>query len=101
MLSHTVFFTLTDSSDAACQTLIDAANKYLKPHDGISYFGIVKLATEYDRPVNDRDFHIALNVVFETKEAHDIYQVSEMHLAFIAQGQPNWATVRVFDAYVD
>ncbi len=101
MLSHTVFFTLTDSSDTACQNLIDAANKYLKPHDGIAYFGVGKLATEYDRPVNDRDFHIALNVVFETKEAHDVYQVSEMHLEFIAQQKSNWASVRVFDAHVN
>ncbi|MFY9254838.1 MAG: Dabb family protein [Fuerstiella sp.] len=101
MLSHTVFFTLKDSSDAACQFLVDAAHKFLKPHDGIAYFGIGKLAAEYDRPVNDREFHIALNVVFDTKEAHDVYQVSEKHLEFIALGKENWDKVRVFDAYVD
>lgn len=101
MLSHTVFFTLKDSSDAACQKLIDAGHKFLKPHDGIVFFGLGRLAAEYDRPVNDRVFHIALNVVFQNKEAHDVYQVSAMHLEFIADGKENWEQVRVFDAYVD
>ncbi len=100
MLSHTVFFTLKDSSDEACQTLIDACHEYLTKHDGIKLLAAGRLAAEYDRPVNDRGFHVALNVVFETKEAHDVYQVSENHLAFIAKGKDNWEQVRVFDAMV-
>ncbi|MEZ6123670.1 MAG: Dabb family protein [Planctomycetaceae bacterium] len=101
MLSHMVYFTLKDSSDSACQTLVDACQKYLKPHDGIQFFAAGTLAPEFDRPVNDRAFHVALHVVFDTKASHDAYQVSENHLAFIAEGLPNWETVRVFDAYVE
>ena len=100
MLSHMVYFTLKDSSEAAKTQLVDACLKYLKPHDGIQFFAAGTLAAEFDRPVNDRDFHVALHVVFDTKESHDVYQVSENHLAFIEQGKPNWETVRVFDAYV-
>ncbi len=101
MLSHTVFFTLKDSSEAACQKLIDCGHNFLKPHEGIVFFGIGRLAGEFDRPVNDRDFHIALNVVFDNKDSHDVYQVSEKHLQFITDGQENWEQVRVFDASVD
>ena len=101
MLSHTVFFTLKDSSDAACQTLIDTCHKFLTKHDGISFFGAGRLAAEYDRPVNDQAFHVALNVVFESRAAHDVYQVSENHLAFIAASKDNWDQVRVFDADVN
>ncbi|MCA9050043.1 MAG: Dabb family protein, partial [Planctomycetaceae bacterium] len=58
-------------------------------------------AAEFERPVNDREFHVALHVVFDTKESHDVYQTSESHLKFIELGKPNWKQVRVFDAWVD
>lgn len=101
MLSHMVYFTLKDSSDAAQQTLVEACQKFLKPHDGIQFFAVGKLASEFDRPVNVTDFHVALHVVFDTKDSHDVYQVSEKHLAFIEQSKENWEAIRVFDAYVD
>ena len=101
MLSHMVYFTLKDSSDAACSKLVDACQTYLKPHDGVKFFAAGRLAPEFDRPVNDREFHVALHVVFDTKESHDVYQTSENHLKFIAEGKDNWKKVRVFDAYVD
>ena len=101
MLSHMVYFTLKDSSDEACQTLIDACQELLKPHDGIQFFAAGRLAPEFERPVNVRDFHVALHVVFDTKDSHDVYQVSEKHLGFIERGKDNWDQVRVFDAYVD
>lgn len=101
MLSHMVYFTLKDSSEAAQQTLVDACQKYLKNHDGVTFFAAGKLASEFERPVNVRDFHVALHVIFDTKESHDTYQVSEDHLTFIAEGKENWEQVRVFDAYVN
>jgi hypothetical protein len=101
MLSHMVYFTLKDSSDEACQKIVDAGQEFLKPHDGIQFFAVGRVAPEFERPVNDRDFHVALHVVFDTKESHDVYQVSANHLAFIQQGKDNWEQVRVFDAYVD
>ncbi|MEO2015191.1 MAG: Dabb family protein [Fuerstiella sp.] len=101
MLSHMVYFTLKDSSEKACQKLVDACHEFLKPHDGIQFFAAGLLAPEFDRPVNVQDFHVALHVVFDTKDTHDVYQVSDKHLAFIEQGKSNWDQVRVFDAYVN
>ncbi|HIK90986.1 MAG TPA: Dabb family protein [Planctomycetes bacterium] len=101
MLSHMVYFTLKDSSEEACQKLVGACQKFLKPHDGIQFFAAGRLDPEFERPVNVQDFHVALHVVFDTKESHDVYQVSEKHLAFIEQGKDNWDQVRVLDAYVD
>jgi Stress responsive A/B Barrel Domain len=100
MLSHMVYFTLNDSSDAACQQLVDACHKYLKSHDGVEFFAAGTLESDLARPVNDRDFHVALHVVFDTRASHDVYQVSEDHLAFIDQNKANWSKVRVFDANV-
>ncbi len=98
MLVHSVFFTLKDASDAACQELVEACNRHLSGHAGVRFFGAGRLAAQYDRPVNDRAYHVALTLVFETAEDHDRYQVSERHQAFIAANRANWEKVRVFDA---
>lgn len=100
MLSHTVFFTLKDSSSEACDQLVAACHKYLKQHDGIRLLSAGPRTPDLQRPVNDQEFHVALVVVFESREAHDVYQVSENHEAFIAEQKHNWETVRVFDADV-
>ena len=99
-LPSVVFFTLKDSSDAAIQTLLDACHKYLKDHPGVVYFGAGTLAKEYARPVNDHAFHVCLNVVFDSRASHDIYQTAPDHLKFIADHKESWEKVRVFDADV-
>jgi hypothetical protein len=48
--------------------------------------------------VNDRDHDVALTIVFESRAAHDAYQVADRHEQFIAEAAPTWAKVRVFDA---
>ncbi|REJ90754.1 MAG: Dabb family protein, partial [Planctomycetota bacterium] len=49
----------------------------------------------------DRDFHVALHVVFEDRAAHDRYQPSDSHQQFIEQNRDTWSQVRVFDSIVD
>lgn len=99
MLSHTVYFALNDASEAAQQRLVDAAKKYLVDHPGIVFFGVGKLCKELARPVNDHDFEIGINLVFESKEAHDSYQIAPLHQKFIEEMKSNWKKVRVFDSY--
>ncbi len=100
MLSHDVYFTLKDSSDEAADRLVAACHRYLKDHDGVEFFAAGTLGQEFQREVNDRDFHVALHVVFTDKAAHDAYQTVEDHLTFIAENKDNWERVRVFDSYV-
>ena len=99
-LGHMVYFTLKDSSPAAIETLVGAAKKYLSGHPGTVYFGAGTLVPDLDRPVNQRDFHVALHVVFESRAAHDAYQTDERHLKFIEENKGNWDAVKVFDADV-
>lgn len=99
-LAHMVYFTLKDASAAAQQALIEACHKYLKGHPGEVYFSAGTLVPDLARPVNDRAFHVSLNVVFESRKAHDDYQVASRHIQFIEENKPNWASVRVFDSYV-
>ncbi len=101
MLAHHVYFTLKDNSAAAQASLVAACKKYLAGHAGVVFFAAGTLAAELARPVNDRNFDVALAVVFTDKAAHDAYQESERHAAFIAESKDNWQTVRVFDADVE
>ncbi len=100
MLSHTVYFTLNDSSPEACETLVNAAKKYLSSHAGTVFFAAGTLEESLNRPVNDLDFDVVLHVVFESRQAHDDYQVADLHNQFIEENKANWAKVRVFDANV-
>ena len=97
---HMVFFTLRDASPVAQAHLVSACEAFLADHPGTLHFSAGVLA-DTSRDVIDRDFHVALHVVFANRAAHDAYQVAERHHQFIAENQSNWAKVRVFDSYVD
>ena len=100
MLAHNVFFTLKDPTDEAIEHLVSECHKYLKDHAGVAFFAAGTLNTELNRPVNDHDFHVALHVIFETKQHQDDYQVSDTHKQFIAENNESWQQVRVFDSDV-
>lgn len=101
MLAHNVFFCLNDASPAAKAKLVAACKKYLSGHPGTVFFAAGTLAEECDRPVNDRDFDVALHVIFKDKAAHDVYQTAARHLKFIDENKDNWKKVRVFDSIVE
>jgi hypothetical protein len=95
-LSHAVYFTLKDRTPAAAAQLVAGCRKWLTGHPGTLSFSVGTVA-DYDRQVNDRDFDVALVIVFESHDAHDVYQQAERHDAFIAEHAPTWAKVLVFD----
>jgi hypothetical protein len=101
MLSHSVFFSLHDASPAAVDRLVAACKTYLSGHAGTCFFSVGRLAKECQRPVNDRDFDVALHVVFTDLAVHDAYQQAPRHLKFIEENKANWKQVRVFDAHVE
>ncbi len=97
-LAHIVYFTLADSSAQKIQELVSACHKYLSNHPGTVYFSVGTLNPDLSRPVNDRDYHVALHVVFDSRDAHDAYQIASRHIQFIEENKSNWAKVRVFDS---
>jgi hypothetical protein len=100
-IAHNVFFSLKDPSEANKKAMVLACNKYLKDHPGVVFFAAGLLEPELARPVNDRDFDIALHVVFASRADHDRYQDAPLHNQFIAEQKEGWAKVRVFDSVVD
>ena len=99
-LAHMVFFQLADDSAESRERLVKACQQYLGDHEGTVYFSVGVLAEDLDRDVNDRDFDVALHVVFRDRAAHDRYQTHERHLKFIEENRQLWSKVRVFDSYL-
>jgi quinol monooxygenase YgiN len=100
MLGHMVYFTLKDRSPQAVAKLVEACRQYLSGHPGTVFFAAGTLVEDLARPVNQRDWDVALQLVFESREAHDQYQQHPRHLQFIEENKANWEKVRVYDAYV-
>jgi hypothetical protein len=100
-LAHDVYFALNDPSAEAKAKLTAACRKYLTGHEGTVFFAVGTLAGELDRPVNDRDYDVALHVYFRDKAAHDKYQDAPRHSQFIKEMEGNWKKVRVFDSWVE
>jgi heme-degrading monooxygenase HmoA len=101
MLAHMVYFTLKDRNDAALAQMLAACQKYLSGHPGTLFFAVGKVVPDLTRPVNVTDFDVALQLVFENREAHDAYQTHPRHVQFIEENKANWERVRVFDSYVE
>ena len=100
-LAHDVYFSLNDASALARAELVAACRKHLTGHEGTLSFSVGVLAADLARPVNDRDFDIALHITFESRAAHDAYQEHPRHKQFIAEQQKNWKRVRVFDSQLE
>lgn len=100
MLGHMVYFTLKDRGQAAIDKLIADCRQYLTDHPGTVFFAVGTLVPDLRRPVNQTDFDVALQVVFQDRQAHDAYQVHPRHVQFIEANKANWEMVRVFDADV-
>lgn len=99
-LAHMVFFTLAEDNAANRDELVAACQNYLSDHDGTIYFSAGAIADDLAREVNDREFNVALHLVFANKAAHDTYQTHPQHLEFIEKNKHLWSGVRVFDSYI-
>jgi hypothetical protein len=100
-LAHIVYFTHRENSPARVEELLAACRHYLTGHDGTDYFSVGSLVPDLQREVNQRDFDVALHVIFADRQSHDLYQVSDRHQEFIALNRDNWSQVRVYDSYLD
>jgi len=96
MLAHNVYFTLHEPTEANIQRMVAACHKYLAKHPGTVLYCAGTLS-ELDRPVNDRDWHVGLHLIFKDRAAHDAYQDHPEHLKFIEENKALWKQVRVFD----
>jgi hypothetical protein len=99
-LAHDVYFSLKDHSADAKKNMVAACKKYLSKHPGEVFFATGTRVEDLNRSVNDRDFDVALHIVFKDRTAHDQYQDTPRHKQFIDENKDNWQKVRVFDSLV-
>ena len=99
-LTHCVFFALKNNTPENCQALVDECNTYLNRPGGVVSMHVGIREADLDREVNDADFDVSLVLVFENRQAHDVYQDHPEHVTFIERNKETWRSVRVFDALV-
>src|SRR5688500_5386989 len=97
-IGHMVYFKLTDATPENRQKLVDACKQYLEDHEGVTFFAAGVLSDDFKRDLNDRDWDVALHLVFNSKAAHDKYQDHPEHQKFTDENKALWAKVRVFDS---
>lgn len=100
-VSHDVYFSLKDASSKAKKKFLALGKKYLTDHPGAVCFAMGSLVEEMKREVNDRDFDVALHLIFKDKAALDQYAVSERHQTFLKEARDTWKKIRVFDSFVE
>ncbi len=98
-LAHSVFFTLKDRSPESRARFLASCEKYLTGHEGVASFSVGTIAEDVVEQVSDREFDVALLMVFRDKKAGDAYQKSPRHQKFVEENRPLFAKVRVFDSY--
>ena len=99
MVAHNVYFTLKDKSEASRRALVADCHRFLAPIEGMVFYAAGELA-DLKRPVNDREFDVALHCVFVNRAALDKYAVHPEHMAFVEKNKHLWTKVRVFDSDV-
>jgi hypothetical protein len=99
-IGHMVYFKLKNASPQEKAKLVAACEKYRAKHEGVTFFAAGVLAESFTRDVNDRDWDVALHLVFVNKAAHDKYQDHPDHVKFIEENKAGWAKVRVFDSEI-
>ena len=99
-MAHIVFFTVDNATAEAKEKLAAGCQKYLSGHDGTVYFSVGLRSLDMDRDVNDREFDVALHLVFKDKASYDKYSEHPRHMKFIEEFKSLWSEVRVMDSYV-
>ena len=97
MFSHVVVFFTDPKKPEAADALVDGAEKYLRPIQGVLSFHVGRMVKSH-RDVVDQSYQVALNLQFEDKAAQDAYQLHPLHIEFVEKAfKPNCTRVIVYD----
>ena len=100
-IAHMVFFKLKDRTPAGRDKLVAALDKLAAAVDGVAYYSAgVLTETNHEPAVSDREFDVALHLVFKDAAAHKAYLPHPAHKKFIEEHKASFAGVRVFDSEV-
>jgi hypothetical protein len=80
--SHIVVFWTDPDNPNAAEEFLAGANQLLKNIPGLVQFHVGKMTPSH-RPVVERSYQVALNLIFPNKKAQDDYQVHPRHIEFV------------------
>lgn len=97
MLAHHVLFWLK------ADTTEDQKNAFKKGLESLEEIETVKTfhigtPAPIDRPVVDITYTFSLTIIFEDLAGHDVYQVHDLHQAFLDQFRVLFEKVVIYDA---
>jgi hypothetical protein len=98
-LFHSIYFALTDKSAGNIKRFTPICVKFLSQHPGILQFDTGTL-TDINRDVSVRNFDVAVDIVYESKAAYDLYLHSKEHDAFFPATEGMIAGTYIFDSYL-
>ncbi|QDV06156.1 Stress responsive A/B Barrel Domain protein [Planctomycetes bacterium Poly30] len=98
-ISHDVFFTFREPTDASIDGLIAACEK-LRILPGVMHLTAGRRDPAQTRDVNEQTFHVALHVEFEDQAAYDAYSPHPVHQALVKEFIPLTSAVVVYDALI-
>ena len=90
MFSHVVIFWTDPANPTSADELIAGMEQYLRPIPGALHFHIGKMVPS-PRAVVEQSYQVALNLIFDNKDAQDLYQVHPLHVEFVEKCfKVNW-----------
>lgn len=98
-ISHDVFFTFREPTDASIQGLIEACET-LRALPGVMHLTAGRRDPAQAREVNEQTFHVALHVEFADQAAYDTYSPHPIHQALVKEFIPLTSAVVVYDALI-
>ncbi|MFT7075458.1 MAG: hypothetical protein ACJA0P_001463 [Planctomycetota bacterium] len=96
-ISHDVFFTFTEPTEAGIVGLIAACEK-LSALPGVMHLTAGRRDPAQTGGANEQAFHVALHVEFSDQAAYDAYGPHPTHQALVKEFVPAMAAVIVYDA---
>lgn len=101
---HSTYFKLEmGSSEAIRKAYMETCRAFLSGSQGMMSFWVGEIAEDMNREVNDKDFHIAMNQMFESEAMFDIYNGHDPRHEQFVEEVNRWAvgtTRRVQDSYL-
>lgn len=97
MVIHSVFFWLVNPDSTEDFNQIKSGLESLKDTGLAQIISVGIPANNDPRPVLDKSYSIAANLVFKSVEDEKAYQIHPLHQKFLAECKHLWKEVKVYD----
>ena len=99
MLVHTVYFWLNEGAPAGeRERLLASCRELLGRIPTVKNSWAGRPAATPKREVIDASYDVAITVVLDDMQSHDVYQEHPLHKEFLVRHRENWKRVQVYDA---